>query len=76
MAAAHVRRQDLPPVWGLNGSIYVWRREALARAAEQGFWSVRVCASAMPRERSVDIDDELDFEHAQWLWQRVQGKPA
>ncbi|MBI5279357.1 MAG: acylneuraminate cytidylyltransferase family protein [Burkholderiales bacterium] len=69
--AQHVRRQDLPPVWGLNGSIYVWRRAALTRAATQGFWSVRVCPSVMPRERSVDIDDLLDFEWAEWLYRRA-----
>jgi CMP-N,N'-diacetyllegionaminic acid synthase len=69
--AAHVRRQELPAVWGLNGSIYVWQRAALARAATHGFWSVRVCASVMPRERSVDIDDALDFEWAEWLHKRM-----
>ena len=65
-----VRRQDMPEVWGLNGSIYVWQRAALAKAARDGFWSVRIHPSAMPRERSVDIDDALDFEWAQWLYQR------
>lgn len=74
--AAHVRRQDLPPVWGLNGSIYVWRREALAKAAALGFWSVRVGVSPMPRERSVDIDDALDFEHAEWLHERSRKAGA
>jgi CMP-N-acetylneuraminic acid synthetase len=28
----------------------------------------------MPRERSVDIDDALDFEWAQWLYCRQQGE--
>jgi len=69
-AASHVRRQDLPPVWGLNGSIYVWRREALPRAIRDGFWSVRARPVPMPRERSVDIDDALDFEWAEWLYRR------
>lgn len=65
-----VRRQDVPPVWGLNGSIYVWRREALARAIRDGFWTVRIEPSVMPRERSVDIDDLFDFEFAEWLASR------
>jgi N-acylneuraminate cytidylyltransferase len=72
--AAHVRRQDLPPVWGLNGSIYVWRRAALPRAIRDGFWSVRACPVPMPRERSVDIDDALDFEWAEWLYRRGVAK--
>lgn len=69
--AGHVRRQDLPRVWGLNGSIYVWQRAALARAALHGFWSVRVHGCVMPRARSVDIDDALDFEWAEWLHARA-----
>lgn len=69
-SGGHVRRQDAPGVWGLNGAIYVWQRAALARAAQQGFWSVRMIASVMPRHRSVDIDDALDFDMAEWLFQR------
>jgi CMP-N,N'-diacetyllegionaminic acid synthase len=72
--AGEARRQDMPAVWGLNGSIYVWRRAALARAVRDGFWSVSVRPSAMPRQRSVDIDDALDFEWAQWLYRRQQGE--
>jgi CMP-N,N'-diacetyllegionaminic acid synthase len=71
-AEGFARRQDVPQVWGLNGSIYVWQRAALARAAVDGFWSVRIRASVMPRERSVDIDDALDFEWAEWLWRRQE----
>jgi len=70
-----VRRQDTPAVWGLNGSIYVWTRSALAQAARDGFWSVAMLPSVMPRERSVDIDNQLDFEWAQWLYLKQQGEP-
>lgn len=69
-----VRRQGMPAVWGLNGSIYVWRRAALAQAALHGFWSVGIRPSVMPRQRSVDIDDALDFEWAQWLYRRQRGE--
>lgn len=69
-----VRRQDVPAVWGLNGSIYVWNRGALASAVRDGFWSVRILPSPMPRERSVDIDDAFDFEFAQWLHERSDAK--
>lgn len=67
-----VCRQDIPAAWGLNGSIYAWQRAALARAAAHGFWSVSIRPSVMPRHRSVDIDDALDFEWAEWLWQRQE----
>jgi len=65
-----VRRQDVPPVYALNGSIYVWRREALARAARQGMWSVKVATCLMPRWKSADIDTLEDFEYAEWLYRR------
>jgi CMP-N-acetylneuraminic acid synthetase len=50
-------RQAAPEVFSMNASIYVWRREALSR----GIWHNRVALYVMPRERSVDIDSELDF---------------
>ncbi|HSV48647.1 MAG TPA: acylneuraminate cytidylyltransferase family protein [Ramlibacter sp.] len=67
------RRQDTPPVYALNGSIYVWQRAALARAAEHGVWSVRSVPYRMPHWRSVDIDDLEDFEYAEWLHGRHGG---
>jgi N-acylneuraminate cytidylyltransferase len=70
------RRQDAPAVWGLNGSIYVWSRGGLTRAAEHGFWSVSMLPCAMPRNRSVDIDDALDFELAEWFLRRQQAQVA
>jgi CMP-N,N'-diacetyllegionaminic acid synthase len=68
--AGNARRQDTPPVFALNGSIYVWQRAALAHAAVHGLWSVRIAAYPMPRWKSVDIDDLEDFEHAEWLHAR------
>jgi CMP-N,N'-diacetyllegionaminic acid synthase len=70
--AQFARRQDAPAVWGLNGSIYVWRRAALPKAIAEGFWSVRAKPYEMPRRRSVDIDDLEDFELAQWYLQRSE----
>lgn len=61
------RRQDVPPVYALNGSIYVWQRAALAHAAVHGLWSVNAAVYVMPRWKSVDIDTLEDFEYAQWL---------
>lgn len=69
----NTRRQDAPPVYALNGSIYVWQRRALAQAATQGLWSVRVGKYLMPRWKSVDIDDLEDFEYAEWLLHRHGG---
>lgn len=65
-----IRRQDVPPVYALNGSIYVWQRTALAHAAVHGLWSVTVAPYVMPRWKSVDIDTLEDFDYAQWLFDR------
>jgi CMP-N,N'-diacetyllegionaminic acid synthase len=65
-----MRRQDAPPVYALNGSIYVWRRFALAHAAVHGLWRVEAAPYVMPRWKSVDIDTLEDFEYAQWLFER------
>ena len=67
------RRQDVPPVYALNGSIYVWQRAALAHASLHGLWSVTVAPYVMPRWKSADIDTLEDFEYAQWLFDRHFG---
>jgi CMP-N,N'-diacetyllegionaminic acid synthase len=70
-------RQGAPDVLALNGSLYVWQRAALAQAAQQGLWSVRIVPYEMPRWQSVDIDDLEDFELAQWMHARhVAGGAA
>lgn len=71
-----VRRQDVPAVYALNGSIYVWQRAALAQAAQHGLWSVKLGVYVMERHKSVDIDDLEDFEYAQWLAARHAGGSA
>ncbi len=52
-----IRRQDAPPVFSMNASIYIWRRETL----ERGLFEGRTYLHVMPRERSIDIDSEIDF---------------
>lgn len=66
-----LRRQDAPTVRTLNGAIYVWRRHALTQAAAGGLWSVPVRTVEMPKSRSVDIDDALDWDLAHFLAARA-----
>ncbi len=56
---AVIRRQDLPPVYSLNGAIYVANAEWLKR--ERKFLTLETVAYEMPVERSLDIDTESDF---------------
>jgi CMP-N,N'-diacetyllegionaminic acid synthase len=63
-----VRRQDAPPCYDMNGSIYVWTRAALVDAPSDFYPTTRI--HVMPDERSVDIDTELDFLFADFLMRR------
>lgn len=53
------RSQDLPKEYRLNGAVYVTRAEVLLET--QSFLTGQLWASVMPRERSFDIDEEIDF---------------
>lgn len=55
----YTNRQDLPPVYGPNGAVYVF--SAAQFMAAGGFPSGRIGAVEMPAERSADIDTIEDF---------------
>jgi CMP-N,N'-diacetyllegionaminic acid synthase len=64
-------RQDFGfDVYKTNGAIYLPRREVLIE--QNSFYGARPHALIMPPERSIDIDTRLDFEMAEFLWQREQ----
>jgi N-acylneuraminate cytidylyltransferase len=54
------RRQDLPPVYLLNGAVYAARVQWLQE--HRSFVTCETVAHIMPRERSIDIDTLDDFE--------------
>lgn len=54
-----VRRQDCPPCFDMNASIYVWQRDVLA--AHDTLFLPETKLYVMPLERSWDIDLEEDF---------------
>ena len=51
----------------LNGAVYVARTDWLQ--AKKTFVDGATVAHVMPAERSVDIDDEIDFKFAQLFFQ-------
>jgi len=53
-------RQKLPKAYQLNGAVYVFRAALLEKEAKSLLVG-RLGAVLMPRERSQDIDDNLDF---------------
>lgn len=70
----HGRRQEAPPVYCLNGAVYVVERSFLERMRSQ-FDAKRYALSIMPRSRSVDIDTEEDFEWAEHCLKTRPSEP-
>jgi N-acylneuraminate cytidylyltransferase/CMP-N,N'-diacetyllegionaminic acid synthase len=70
--AAVDRRQDSPECFDMNASIYVWRRHALFENETLFTKSTRLFV--MPRERSIDIDSEADFDMVEWLMTKGNTK--
>lgn len=58
-----VRRQDLAPVYSLNGAVYVARTDWLLES--KTFLVDGTVAYVMPRARSVDIDTESDLQEVE-----------
>ena len=58
---------ELPKVFVRNCSVYVTRRACLEKGSILGDVSFGV---VMPRERSLDINDEFDWSLAEFLFQR------
>lgn len=64
----YLARQSLPPIYAINGAIYLVRRRVLLE--KQSFFTDRTYAYVMPSERSLDIDTELDLIVAEALLRR------
>ncbi|MCS5712332.1 cytidylyltransferase domain-containing protein [Candidatus Berkiella aquae] len=62
------RRQDCPPCFDMNGAIYAWTAEHFFSLKD--VITDRTLIYEMPAERSVDIDTELDFEFAAFLFNK------
>jgi CMP-N-acetylneuraminic acid synthetase len=58
----YTRRQDLPPVYQLNGALYVTRTNVLLE--ENRVLGKYTAPYVMPPERSIDIDTPADLTFA------------
>tara|TARA_X000000950_G_C13885622_1_gene648684 strand:+ start:1712 stop:2404 length:693 start_codon:yes stop_codon:yes gene_type:complete len=56
----YLRRQDTPKTYDLNASIYIWRRDSLLK--NKSLFQKATNIYVMPKSRSLDIDEELDFK--------------
>jgi len=66
-----VRRQDVPKVYDMNASIYIWKREVLLK--EDNLFLENTGLYIMPMERSIDIDSELDFKIVEFLMRKKEN---
>jgi CMP-N-acetylneuraminic acid synthetase len=53
----------------MNASIYVWWKNALKEGKKVFLKQTK--AYVMPKERSIDIDDDLDFKIAEFLHNNI-----
>jgi CMP-N,N'-diacetyllegionaminic acid synthase len=61
-ASRFVRRQDVPPVYRINATLYLWRRRLVLGADD---WrGGRLRAQVTPENRSFHIDDAEQLAHA------------
>ena len=58
-------RQELPVYYRLNGALYIVRTQCLTEPMD--WYGDKSFAYIMPRERSIDIDSELDFKMAEFM---------
>jgi CMP-N-acetylneuraminic acid synthetase len=65
------RRQELPPVYQLNGAICLTRRKVLLE--EEKVLGEHTLAYIMPQERSIDIDTPIDLKLAELI---LKGEAA
>ena len=70
-AIAVGNRQHCEQAFVPNGSIYIFRTEILR--ARRRYYTERTFPYIMPRERSVDIDEQLDFDLAEFFLSRRRG---
>lgn len=60
-----LRRQDSPKCYDLNASIYIWTRDAILH--KDTIFGKGCGLYVMPEERSIDIDNEVDFAFVEFL---------
>jgi CMP-N,N'-diacetyllegionaminic acid synthase len=63
----YTRRQDVPPIYRINGVLYLWRRDHIVLASKEQLFDGPHRVLLIPRERAIDIDDLYDFRIAEFL---------
>ena len=64
-----IRRQDAQPIFDITTVVYVAKTQYIME--KEGIFSGSVIGFEIPRERAVDIDDILDFQFAEFLYEQL-----
>lgn len=59
------RRQDAPKLYDITTVVYAAKKEFVMEC--DGIFQGRVCGVEIPKSRSIDIDDQMDFDFAEFL---------
>ncbi len=63
----YTRRQEVPSVYRINGSLYLWRRDHVALSDAPKFYEVPHLMLEIPEDRAIHIDELHDFQLAEVL---------
>lgn len=66
-----LRTQDLPPIYEENSCLYLFTKEILERKHNR--IGDRPYLLEIPREEAQDIDEEIDFQIAEFLFKKKYG---
>ncbi len=66
------RKQDLPKTFVLNGAIYITTPKSLDKY--NAFFNNKMALYQMPNKRSIDIDEEIDFEFVEFIIKKGKCK--
>lgn len=72
--SATASRQDLPPLYHPDGTVFWHRRRSLL--SERPVYERRMLAYLTPARSSLDIDYPDDLDYAQWRITQTEGWPA
>jgi len=65
-------RRDAPEVYDMNDGFNVWFKDSLFSDNPQFHKDTKIYI--MPRERSIDIDEETDFYMAEFFLKKLMGE--
>ena len=63
-----IRRQDAPKVFDITTVAYLSRPSFIL--TNEGIFTGKVKSVVIPKERAIDIDDEIDFLLAEKIYER------